>query len=58
MIKDGAIDALDIIALTADATPENKERCKKIGFKKILTKPIDLEILRNTLLEYKLVKHT
>lgn len=41
-----------LIALTAHGLPEHKQRAKKCGFKKLLVKPVDLNALADTILEY------
>ena len=38
-----------IIALTADAFAENRERCLRSGMNEVMTKPIQVNMLRNTL---------
>ncbi len=43
---------LPIIALTADAYPEKKERCLKAGMDEHITKPVDLDTLKCTIEKY------
>ena len=43
---------LPIIALTADADIESRERALEIGFSDFLTKPIDIDLLLDTLKKY------
>ena len=52
MIKNKEINPLKIIAVTADATKENKEKCLKLGFEEVLFKPIFRKILNRILKEY------
>ena len=40
---------LPFIALTADATPENRERCEAVGMDDIITKPVDSARLLETI---------
>jgi len=51
-IRDRGNNKLPIIALTADAFPEKKAECLKAGMNEQLTKPVDLETLKNTLEKY------
>jgi CheY-like chemotaxis protein len=41
-----------IIAVTANAFPEDRQKCLKVGCNAYLTKPIDSETLMNTLKNY------
>jgi CheY-like chemotaxis protein len=41
-----------IIALTADAFPEKRAECIKAGMNDQITKPVDLQTLKNTLAQY------
>jgi signal transduction histidine kinase/CheY-like chemotaxis protein len=38
-----------IIALTADAFEEDRQHCLKVGMDDVITKPIEIDVLRNTL---------
>ncbi len=38
-----------IIAITADATPQNRHTCLEVGMNEVLVKPLALEMLRQTL---------
>lgn len=40
---------LPFIALTADATPENRQRCEEVGMDDIITKPVDSARLLETI---------
>ena len=44
--------SLPILALTAFTSKEDEEKCLKVGMKCLLTKPIDQEVLLNTLYKY------
>ena len=45
-----------IIALTADAFQETKEKCLSVGMQSVITKPIRRNILEQTLYKYLEVK--
>lgn len=49
--KGNAAD-IPIIALTADSSRENEQRCYSVGMNDYLTKPVDLEALQKKLAEY------
>ena len=49
---DPAGKALPIVAMTAHAMQEERDRCKALGMGSYLTKPIDIEALHKVLLEY------
>lgn len=51
-IRDRGNNLLPIIALTADAFPEKKVKCLEAGMNEQITKPINLETLKNTLEKY------
>ena len=51
-IRDSGNSTLPIIALTADAFPEKKAECIKAGMNDQITKPVNLETLKNTLEKY------
>lgn len=51
-IRDRGNNLLPIIALTADAFPEKRVKCLEAGMNEQITKPIDLETLKNTLEKY------
>ncbi len=51
MIKDGIIRPLKIIAVTANVSNTDQERCLKNGMDYFLTKPVEKEILRDLLLD-------
>ncbi len=51
-VRDRGNHKLPIIALTADAFPEKKAECLKAGMNDQITKPVDLETLKNTLEKY------
>ena len=52
IIRDKGNKTLPIIALTADAFPERKVECLKAGMNDRMTKPVNLETLKNTLEKY------
>jgi len=41
-----------IIALTADAFEETKQKCLAVGMEEVITKPLQLSVLKQTLLKY------
>ena len=43
---------LTIIAMTASATPEEQKTCKQVGMNDFISKPIDINSVRNTLLKW------
>ena len=49
LMKQGSINPLHIVAVTADATPSNIKRCKKAGFTKIVCKPLTPEKIQPVL---------
>lgn len=51
-VRDRGNHELPIIALTADAFPEKKAECLKAGMNGQITKPVDLQTLKNTLEKY------
>ena len=51
-IRERGNHKLPIIALTADAFPEKKAECLKAGMNDQITKPVDLQTLKNTLEKY------
>jgi len=51
-IRDRGNSKLPIIALTADAFPEKREKCLKSGMNEQITKPVSLETLQITLEKY------
>jgi PAS domain S-box-containing protein len=51
-IRDRGNNTLPIIALTADAFPEKREKCLKSGMDEQITKPVNLETLQLTLEKY------
>lgn len=52
IIRDKGNKTLPIVALTADAFPERKVECLKAGMNDRMTKPVNLETLKNTLEKY------
>ncbi len=51
-IRERGNQSLPIIALTADAFPEKKAACLKAGMNDQITKPVDLQTLKDTLEKY------
>ena len=51
-IRDRGNNEITIIALTADAFPENRAKCLNAGMNGQITKPVDLETLKETLEKY------
>lgn len=51
-IRERGNHKLPIIALTADAFPEKKAACLKAGMNEQITKPVDLQTLKDTLEKY------
>ncbi|MBT8134677.1 MAG: response regulator, partial [Gammaproteobacteria bacterium] len=51
-IRERGNQQLPIIALTADAFPEKKTECFKAGMNDHITKPADLQTLKDTLEKY------
>lgn len=43
---------IPIVAVTADISNQTKLRCDEVGMSDYLTKPIDIDLLRNTLIRY------
>jgi CheY-like chemotaxis protein len=43
------LDGAVLIAITGYGTPDDLERSKRLGFRAHLTKPLDLELLLNTI---------
>ncbi|MBF0098950.1 MAG: response regulator, partial [Magnetococcales bacterium] len=41
-----------IVAITADATPQNRQTCLEVGMHAVLVKPLALDVLRQTLAVY------
>ena len=52
LIQKGEIHDVKIVAVTADVTKANKEKCARIGFDLVLTKPISLVKLVKVLKKY------
>ncbi|VAW55612.1 hypothetical protein MNBD_GAMMA05-2180 [hydrothermal vent metagenome] len=52
IIRNRGNSQLPIIALTADAFPEKREKCLKAGMDEQITKPVSLETLQFTLEKY------
>ena len=46
LIRSNTIPHVNIVAVTANATNENKEKCARIGFKLVITKPLNKDELR------------
>jgi PAS domain S-box-containing protein len=51
-IRERGNHALPIVALTADAFPEKKAECLKAGMNDQITKPVNLQTLKDTLEKY------
>ena len=51
-IREGGNTILPIIAITADAFPERKRKCKEAGANDHLVKPVDLSTLKNVVSKY------
>ncbi|MCF6254339.1 MAG: ATP-binding protein, partial [Thiomicrorhabdus sp.] len=43
---------IPIVALTANAMPEDRERCFSVGMNDYITKPIDIELFNQTLIKW------
>ena len=52
LIRSNTIPHVNIVAVTANATDENKEKCARIGFKLVITKPVIKDKLRKALQKY------
>ena len=52
LIKDKVVPAINILAVTADATKMNQERCLNCGFDNVVEKPIFAKTLEPELLFY------
>ncbi|MDH5784156.1 MAG: response regulator [Chromatiales bacterium] len=50
--KEGGDSHLPIIALTANASDEDRERCREVGMDDYLTKPVESQRLLETLVHY------
>jgi CheY-like chemotaxis protein len=46
------ISPLYIVAVTADVTPSNIEKCKETGFDEIVSKPVSRRVLMRVLKTY------
>jgi len=46
---------IPIVALTANAMPEDRERCFSVGMNDYITKPIDIELFNQTLIKWIMV---
>ena len=46
------LDPINIMAVTADVTTRNKERCYKSGFDRVMSKPVYRKDLQAILEEY------
>lgn len=49
---DDRISGIPIIALTANAMADDRERCNEVGMNGFLSKPIDISALQTTLLQW------
>jgi len=56
LIRDKVVPAINILAVTADATKMNQERCLNCGFDNVVEKPIFAKPLEKMLFNY-LVEH-
>jgi len=46
------LDPINIMAVTADVTTRNKQKCLRSGFDRVMTKPVYRKDLRAILEEY------
>ena len=51
-IRERGNKLLPIVAITADAFPEKRTECLKVGMNEQITKPVNLDTLKNTLEKY------
>ncbi|MBP2292871.1 hybrid sensor histidine kinase/response regulator [Azospirillum rugosum] len=48
-LRDGHPDTLRVVVMTADMTAETRERCRRAGVERVVSKPLHLDAVRNAL---------